>query len=327
MDDLLQQLQHKINRTHPICVPSVNDKETGSRLCHWSPLADALGSNDPKSGGEWWAILDKLAAEDPGCGAAVGCLVGLALGDACGAPLEFCAVDSRLPDLPAGDFSDLRRPCLSGQLDDTGQLVYQNARNKFDLKLGQWTDDASMALCLADSLLVRGRYDGGDVRVRWHMWWFHGYCNAFRYDAERRKGRGSVGLGGNVAKSLQEIERTLAASRTQHVQSTPLLIENCHDPDPQGSVQIAQSSGRLQKNASHASVVPPIYQSSSNDSGNGFLASAETSISRSYNSAAVVGSNPRVLERSTHGSGVVQPLWLSRLRAVSLAAWETIQRA
>ena len=52
---------------------------------------------------------------------------------------------------------------------------------------------------------------------------FHGYCNAFRYDAERRKGRGSVGLGGNVAKSLQEIERTLAASRTQHVQSTPLL--------------------------------------------------------------------------------------------------------
>ncbi|OLQ14689.1 hypothetical protein AK812_SmicGene1123 [Symbiodinium microadriaticum] len=242
MDDLLQQLQHKINRTHPICVPSVNDKETGSRLCHWSPLADALGSNDPKSGGEWWAILDKLAAEDPGCGAAVGCLVGLALGDACGAPLEFCAVDSRLPDLPAGDFSDLRRPCLSGQLDDTGQLVYQNARNKFDLKLGQWTDDASMALCLADSLLVRGRYDGGDVRVRWHMWWFHGYCNAFRYDAERRKGRGSVGLGGNVAKSLQEIER---------------------------SVQIAQSSGRLQKNASHASVVPPIYQSSSNDSGNG----------------------------------------------------------
>ncbi|CAE7656876.1 tri1, partial [Symbiodinium sp. CCMP2456] len=242
MDDLLQQLQHKINRTHPICVPSVNDKETGSRLCHWSPLADALGSNDPKSGGEWWAILDKLAAEDPGCGAAIGCLVGLALGDACGAPLEFCAVDSRLPDLPAGDFSDLRRPCLSGQLDDTGQLVYQNARNKFDLKLGQWTDDASMALCLADSLLVRGRYDGGDVRVRWHMWWFHGYCNAFRYDAERRKGRGSVGLGGNVAKSLQEIER---------------------------SVQIAQSSGRLQKNASHASVVPPIYQSSSNDSGNG----------------------------------------------------------
>ncbi|CAE6922494.1 tri1 [Symbiodinium sp. CCMP2592] len=264
-DTRLQQLQHKINRTHPICVPSVNDKETGSRLCHWSPLADALGSNDPKSGGEWWAILDKLAAEDPGCGAAIGCLVGLALGDACGAPLEFCAVDSRLPDLPAGDFSDLRRPCLSAQLDETGQLVYQNARNKFDLKLGQWTDDASMALCLADSLLVRGRYDGGDVRVRWHMWWFHGYCNAFRYDAERRKGRGSVGLGGNVAKSLQEIER---------------------------SVQIAQSSGRLQKNASHASVVPPIYQSSSNDSGNGCLACARA-CSRSCSSPVVVGSYPR----------------------------------
>jgi len=76
------------------------------------------------------------------------------------------------------------------------------------------------------------------------MWWFHGYCNAFRYDPDRRKGRGSVGLGGNVAKSLQEIERC---------------------------VHSAQSSGRLEKNGSHASVVPPVYQSTSNDSGNGSI--------------------------------------------------------
>ncbi|CAE7357189.1 unnamed protein product, partial [Symbiodinium pilosum] len=61
--------------------------------------------------------------------------VGLALGDACGAPLEFCAVDSRLPDTPEGDFSDARRPCLTERLDESGQLNYKNARNKFDLKL------------------------------------------------------------------------------------------------------------------------------------------------------------------------------------------------
>ena len=36
---------------------------------------------------------------------------------------------------------------------------------------------------------------------------FHGYCNAFRYDVERRKGQSSVGLGSNVAKSFVEIER------------------------------------------------------------------------------------------------------------------------
>ena len=39
---------------------------------------------------------------------------------------------------------------------------------------------------------------------------FHGYCNAFRYDLDRRKGRSSVGLGMNVAKSFAEIERSSA---------------------------------------------------------------------------------------------------------------------
>ena len=39
---------------------------------------------------------------------------------------------------------------------------------------------------------------------------FHGYCNAFRYDLDRRKGRSSVGLGMNVAKSFAEIERPSA---------------------------------------------------------------------------------------------------------------------
>ncbi|CAJ1358271.1 unnamed protein product [Effrenium voratum] len=63
-----------------------------------------------------------------------------------------------------------------------------------------------MALCLADSMLVHGGYHGGDLRVRWHMWWFQGYCNAFRYD-DRRVARTSVGLGGNVAKSLADVER------------------------------------------------------------------------------------------------------------------------
>ena len=42
---------------------------------------------------------------------------------------------------------------------------------------------------------------------------FHGYCNAFRYDVDRRKGQTSVGLGSNVAKSFVEIERCLAQLR------------------------------------------------------------------------------------------------------------------
>mmetsp|Transcript_123050 Transcript_123050/g.298774 ORF Transcript_123050/g.298774 Transcript_123050/m.298774 type:complete len:344 (+) Transcript_123050:620-1651(+) len=75
--------------------------------------------------------------------------------------------------------------------------------NKFRLKRGQWTDDCSMALAMADSLLAQRGYHGGDMRARWHMWWAHGYCNAFRFDEARGR---SVGLGGNIALSLAELE-------------------------------------------------------------------------------------------------------------------------
>ncbi|CAJ1452278.1 unnamed protein product [Effrenium voratum] len=259
---LLTQLQKKLNREHPLCIPCDKLVGTGSDLCHWSPLSAALGGT---SSGSWWSALDKLASEDPGCNAAVGCLVGLALGDAAGAPLEFCAVDCQEPG------SDPKRPVLAAELRE-GQLDYQNVRNKFDLKQGQWTDDASMALCLADSLLTRGVYDGGDVRVRWHMWWFHGYCNAFRYDTERRKGQTSVGLGSNVAKSLGEVERALATISLHLNNAGGTRSQLKHHTKTSMTPLLARFDGRLPAGTSHASVVPPVYQSEANDAGNGALA-------------------------------------------------------
>jgi ADP-ribosyl-[dinitrogen reductase] hydrolase len=58
-----------------------------------------------------------------------GCLLGLAVGDAIGTTVEFKARGSFEPvtDMVGG------RP--------------------FSLKPGQWTDDTSMALCLAESLI------------------------------------------------------------------------------------------------------------------------------------------------------------------------------
>jgi ADP-ribosyl-[dinitrogen reductase] hydrolase len=53
-------------------------------------------------------------------------------------------------------------------------LTYEGALNCFKLKPGQWTDDATMGLCLADSLLVRRGYDGSDIRARFWNWWFRG---------------------------------------------------------------------------------------------------------------------------------------------------------
>ena len=42
----------------------------------------------------------------------------------------------------------------------------------FDLKPGEWTDDTSMALCLADSLTELGRFDPVDQMNRryWNGW-------------------------------------------------------------------------------------------------------------------------------------------------------------
>lgn len=77
---------------------------------------------------------------------AVGCLFGLALGDALGTTLEFSARDSKPPvtDLVGG--------------------------GPFGLKVGEWTDDTSMALCLADSLLATGSLVPLDVMQRFKQW-------------------------------------------------------------------------------------------------------------------------------------------------------------
>ncbi|MFO0605782.1 MAG: ADP-ribosylglycohydrolase family protein [Polyangiales bacterium] len=126
-----------------------------------------------------------LAVGDPVGDRAVGCVVGMAVGDAVGAPLEF---------LPARDDPDADGPGF-----DRATVTWRGANNAFELARGQWTDDAAMGLCLADTLLLRRRYDGSDFRARLWNWWFRGYNNAFRLDPSRAL---SVGLGRNVADAL-----------------------------------------------------------------------------------------------------------------------------
>jgi ADP-ribosyl-[dinitrogen reductase] hydrolase len=116
-----------------------------------------------------------------------GALLGLAIGDALGAPLEFSPVRYDSTELTGFDAA----------------LWKKEHYNRFGLKPGQWTDDTSMALCLADSLLARGGFDGRDLRLRFLNWWYFGYCNAFGFDAERPV-KHSVGLGGNIWQSFQE---------------------------------------------------------------------------------------------------------------------------
>jgi len=80
-----------------------------------------------------------------------GSLIGLAIGDTLGMPLEFKGPD---------EFEPITKPQSGGP---------------FNLPLGYWTDDTSMALCLADSLLEKGGYDSYDVMDKYWAWRAHGY--------------------------------------------------------------------------------------------------------------------------------------------------------
>lgn len=78
-----------------------------------------------------------------------GALLGLALGDTLGMPLEFSARDSRhVSGLEAG--------------------------GPFNLKVGQWTDDTSMACCLAYSLISCEGFNPEDQLLCYYYWYRYG---------------------------------------------------------------------------------------------------------------------------------------------------------
>jgi len=85
---------------------------------------------------------------------AVGALVGLAAGDALGTTLEF------------------RSPGTFEPIDD---LV---GGGPFRLPAGAWTDDTSMALCLAESLVDVGDHDPADQLRRYVAWWRDGHLSS-----------------------------------------------------------------------------------------------------------------------------------------------------
>ena len=85
---------------------------------------------------------------------AVGALLGLAIGDAVGTTLEFRAPGSFAP------------------IDD------MIGGGPFGLTAGEWTDDTSMALCLAASILDTGTMDLDDQLRRYLLWADTGYLSS-----------------------------------------------------------------------------------------------------------------------------------------------------
>ena len=104
-----------------------------------------------------------------------GCLLGLAVGDAVGTSVEF---------RPRGSFPPLTDMVGGGP---------------FHLRPGEWTDDTSMALCLAASLIERGGFDAGDQMRRYWDWYQHSYLSS--------NGR-CFDIGNTVRQALQHYRET-----------------------------------------------------------------------------------------------------------------------
>jgi ADP-ribosyl-[dinitrogen reductase] hydrolase len=103
-----------------------------------------------------------------------GWLLGLAVGDAVGTTVEF---------KPRGSFKPLTDMVGGGP---------------FNLQAGQWTDDTSMALCLATSLVERGCFDAYDQMERYCRWADEGYLSITGTCFD---------IGGTVAAALNRFQR------------------------------------------------------------------------------------------------------------------------
>ena len=106
---------------------------------------------------------------------AVGALLGLAVGDAVGTTLEFSSRDTQPP------------------------LTDMVGGGPFQLKPGQWTDDTSMALALAYSLVRGDAFDPRDCMTRFVNWyrWGDNSCTGECFD-----------IGATTAEALQRFERS-----------------------------------------------------------------------------------------------------------------------
>ena len=104
-----------------------------------------------------------------------GCMIGLAAGDALGTTVEFKS---------PGSFSPLTDMVGGGP---------------FGLEPGQWTDDTSMALCLAESLVEKQGFDPKDQMERYCRWYREGYLSS--------NGR-CFDIGNTVRSALEDFEAT-----------------------------------------------------------------------------------------------------------------------
>jgi ADP-ribosylglycohydrolase len=160
-----------------------------------------------------------------------GAILGLAVGDALGVPLEF------------------KDP---GTFEPVNDMI---GGGPFDLEPGMWTDDTSLALCLAQSFIQQGKFDPIDQLSNYLRWYREGYMSVngrcfdigtttrealhiFEKTGEPYPGPDSEYSAGNgslmrlapvplffMSQPLMAVEMSGMSSRTTH--NHPLAVDAC----------------------------------------------------------------------------------------------------
>lgn len=157
-ETILSSIRNQTQRIMSTVRAAMDSSASDSKRDGHLTLADLLNNNQPYQ--ELKNLNDPELAEldmsDPILERIQGSLVGLAIGDALGASVEF-RPNSYLKSNPVTDMQ---------------------GGGTWGLKAGQWTDDTSMALCLAASLIVKGDFDGYDQMCRYKRWLKNGYLSS-----------------------------------------------------------------------------------------------------------------------------------------------------
>ena len=169
-DDVINQYAERYHYLLPV------SKRQASRSPEWQEVM-----NQP----DWDESFPQINTDIEALDRAKGAFLGLAIGDAIGTTLEF-------------------KPR------DTAHVEDMIGGGPFKLKPGEWTDDTSMAICLAEACIESGRVDINLFRDKMVDWYKHGvnsvngYCfdigNATRYALEQYIDKGGKWFG-NTAKN------------------------------------------------------------------------------------------------------------------------------